>query len=204
MKIAKIIKNEESQRYLTEMNDRLKIIPIGGLNEIGKNATIIQYNEKFILIDCGLKFPEEGMFGVDIVIPDMSYVYDNFENCLGLIVTHGHEDHIGGIPYLLSEVDIPIFASKFTAGLIRKKLEEYPNIADAKINLVSPDEKVYLGDFVLDFIRVTHSIPDSLAIVVKTPLGVLLHTGDFKVDYTPVDKQAIDLQKIAKVGSEGV
>lgn len=182
----------------------LKIIPLGGLNEVGKNITAYEYDGDIILVDCGIKFPEDDMLGVDIVIPDMTYIYENKDRVKALFITHGHEDHIGAVPYLLAELNLPIYASKFTIGLIKKKLEEFNNIKKPKLITINPDKPLKIAGFEIDFIRVTHSIPDALAFAIKTDLGVLIHTGDFKIDYTPIDDKPIDLQKFADIGSKKV
>ncbi len=186
------------------MKEKLKIIPLGGLKEIGKNITVYEYNNEILVVDCGLKFPEEHMLGVDAVIPDFEYLFENSHKIKGLIVTHGHEDHIGAIPHLLSVIDIPIYASTFTIKLIEKKLEQYEHIKKTRLIEVNPDKELVLGFFTIDFIRVTHSIPDALSLCIKTSVGSVIHSGDLKIDYSPIDNMPIDLQKFAELGSKGV
>lgn len=182
---------------------KLHIIPLGGLGEIGKNMTVIRYDNQMILIDAGLAFPEDDMLGIDIVIPDYSYVIDNKDLLLGIVVTHGHEDHIGTLPYLLKDVDAPVFSTKLTLGLIETKLKEHNN-NNMKATVVKPGESIKLGVFKIDFIRVSHSIPDSLGLAIHTPLGTIVHTGDFKLDHTPVTSEILDIYKFAELGEKGV
>ncbi len=183
--------------------EKLKIIPLGGLNEIGKNMTLIEYGKDIIIIDCGMTFPDAEMPGVDIVIPDFTYVERNADRIRGVLLTHGHEDHIGGVPYLLKKLNVPVYGTKLTIGLVNSKLKEH-NPGKVTLNTVVPGESVRLGCFTVEFIRVNHSIPDAVAIAVKTPLGNLLHMGDFKVDYTPIEGGIIDLARIAELGKEGI
>lgn len=182
---------------------KLKIIPLGGLNEIGKNMTVLEYGNDIVIIDCGMTFPDAEMPGVDIVIPDFTYVEKNADKIRGVLLTHGHEDHIGGIPYLLKKLNIPVYGTKLTLGLVGNKLKEH-NLTKVKLNTVVPGETVRLGSFTAEFIRVNHSIPDAVAIAVKTPVGNVLHMGDFKVDYTPIEGGIIDLARIAELGREGL
>lgn len=182
---------------------KLQIIPLGGLGEIGKNMTAIKFDNQMILIDAGLAFPEDDMLGIDIVIPDYSFLIENKEMLLGIIVTHGHEDHIGALPYVLKDLDVPIFATRLTLGLIQSKLKE-TNLNNIKATVVKPRDIVKLGPFKIEFISVTHSIPDSVGIAIHTPLGTIVHTGDFKVDYTPVSGEGMDIQKFAELGEQGV
>ncbi len=184
--------------------ESIKIIPLGGLGEIGKNITIYQYGDEMIMVDCGMSFPDEDMPGVDIVIPDFSYVLDNKDKIKGLFVTHGHEDHIGSIPYLLKDFNIPIYATRLTIGIIEGKLKEHKLLSGAKLYTVKPDEKITLGDFTVDFIHVNHSIPDAVGFAITTPAGTVIHTGDFKIDTTPIDGYVIDLGKFAQYGHKGV
>lgn len=188
---------------MSRNKDSVKIIPLGGLNEIGKNMTAIEYKEEIIIIDCGLSFPEDEMLGVDIVIPDITYLIKNKEKVKAIVLTHGHEDHIGGIPYFLTKINVPIYGSKLTIGLLENKLKQF-NLKKVHLETVKPLQKIKLGPMVVEFIRTCHSIPDAFAIAIHTPLGVIFHTGDFKVDYTPVDNQMIDLHKIAELGQKGV
>lgn len=183
---------------------KMKMIPIGGLGEIGKNMTAFEYGNEAIIVDCGLKFPDDNMLGVDIVIPNFDYIEKNKDKIKALIVTHGHEDHIGGISYLENEANIPIYATKLTRGLIEKKLREHQLIDRVEINTIKAGEEFKIGNFTIDPIRVTHSIADSVAYAIKTPAATVVHTGDFKVDYSPIDGEVIDLQKFARLGEEGV
>lgn len=182
----------------------IRIIPLGGLGEIGKNITVYEYEKDIILVDCGMSFPDEEMPGIDIVIPDFTYLVQNKERILGLFVTHGHEDHIGAIPYLLREINVPIYATRLTIGLIEGKLKEHKLLGGAKLNVVNAGETVTLGKFSVEFIHVNHSIPNAVAFAIKTPAGTVIQTGDFKIDTTPIDDQVIDLSRFAKLGSEGV
>ena len=181
----------------------VKIIALGGLNEIGKNMYLIETPQDIIIIDCGMTFPDAEMPGVDIVIPDFSYVEKNKDKVRGVLLTHGHEDHIGGLPYLLKKQNIPIYGTKLTLGLVEHKLKEH-NLGGVKMNTVSPGQTVRLGGLTAEFIRVNHSIPDAVAIAVRTPAGTILHTGDFKVDYTPIEGGIIDLPRFSQLGTEGV
>ncbi len=183
--------------------NKLKIIPIGGLHEIGKNLTVLEYGDDIIIIDCGMSFPDDQMLGIDVVIPDFTYLIENSNKIRGLIVTHAHEDHIGAIPYLLSKVNIPIYASKLTIGFVKHKLEEH-KIKKTKLYEIIPGDIIKLGCFKIEAIHTTHSVADSFAFAIDTPIGKVIHTGDFKVDYTPVDGEAIDLSRFAELGKEGV
>ncbi|MBR6472142.1 MAG: ribonuclease J [Firmicutes bacterium] len=181
----------------------LKVIPIGGLNEIGKNMTLLEYDDEIMIVDCGMSFPDDEMLGIDVVIPDFSYLISNREKVKGLVLTHGHEDHIGAIPYLLRDLKVPVYGTRLTIGLVRNKLEEHNIVADLKT--------IYAGDsfslgsyFEVETIRTTHSIADSICLAIRTPQGVVFHSGDFKIDYTPVDGDPIDLGKLAEIGDEGV
>lgn len=180
----------------------LKVIPIGGLNEIGKNFTVLQYKNQILIIDCGLSFPEDEMYGIDIVIPDFSYLQENSEKIVGMVLTHGHEDHIGGIPYLLKVVNVPIYGTKLTLGLVENKLKEHNIKGD--LNVIKAGDKIKLGSFDIETIRTTHSIADSICLAIDTPAGLVFHSGDFKIDYTPVDGEPIDLSKLAQIGQRGV
>ncbi|MFA5528718.1 MAG: ribonuclease J, partial [Peptostreptococcales bacterium] len=182
----------------------LKVIPLGGLNEIGKNLTVLEYKNDILIIDCGLSFPEDDMYGIDIVIPDFSYLLKNREKVRGIVITHGHEDHIGAIPYLLKRMDIPVYGTNLTLGLLNVKLKEHGISEMAQLNVVKAGDIVKLGCFSTEFIRVNHSIADAVAVAVHTPMGVVLHTGDFKIDYTPIDGEPIDIQRLAEIGRKGV
>lgn len=182
----------------------LKIIPLGGLHEIGKNITVFEYENDIIIVDCGLAFPEDDMLGVDLVIPDISYLEKNKDKIRALIITHGHEDHIGAIPYLLKKINVPIYATRLTCGLIRNKLEEHKLVKSTKLVEVKQGEVIKAGKFSVEFIRSSHSIPDSVALAIKSPAGTVIHTGDFKIDYTPIDGQIMDFGRLAELGNEGV
>lgn len=183
---------------------KLKIIPLGGLNEIGKNMTVFSYGNDMIILDCGMAFPDEDMLGIDIVIPDFSYVIKNADKIRGVILTHGHEDHIGGLAYLLKEINVPIYGGNLTLGLVQNKLKEHGLLSSAKLNRVSHGDTVSLGCFKVEFIRSNHSIPDAFALAIHTPAGVVLHTGDFKIDTTPIRGEMIDLARIGELGKKGV
>ena len=180
----------------------LKVIPIGGLNEIGKNMTLLEYKEDIIIIDCGMSFPDDEMYGIDSVIPDFTYLIKNSGKVKGMILTHGHEDHIGGIPYLLKVIDIPIYGTRLTLGLVGNKLKEHG--IDGKLNTITAGDHVRLGAFDIETIRTTHSIADALCLAIDTPVGKVFHTGDFKIDYTPVDGEPIDFSRLAEIGRKGV
>ena len=184
---------------------KLKIIPLGGLHEIGKNITVFEYEDEIIVVDCGLSFPDDDMLGVDLVIPDITYLEKNVDKIKGMFITHGHEDHIGGIAYLLKKMNIPIYATKLTAGLIRNKLEEHHLLRSTKLIEVTQGQTIKMGKyFSVEFIRSTHSIPDSVMLAITTPVGTILHTGDFKVDFTPIDGKIMDLGRIAELGRQGI
>ncbi len=184
---------------------KLKIIPLGGLHEIGKNITVFEYENEMIVVDCGLSFPEDDMLGVDLVIPDITYLEQNVDKIKGLVITHGHEDHIGSVPYLLKKINIPIYATKLTAGLIRNKLEEHKLVGSTKLIEVNQGQTINLGKyFKVEFVRSSHSIPDSVMLAITTPAGTVLHTGDFKVDFTPIDGKIMDLGRIAELGDQGI
>lgn len=182
----------------------VRIIPLGGLNEIGKNMTVYECRNDMFIVDCGLAFPDETMLGIDIVIPDFTYVVQNKEKIRGVFITHGHEDHIGGIPYLMKEIDAPLYATKLTLGLIKNKLKEHGLSNQVKMMEVKPGDTIKAGCMSVEFIRVNHSIPDACALAIHTPAGVIVQTGDFKVDYTPIEGGVIDLGRFGELGSEGV
>ncbi|MBR1456810.1 MAG: ribonuclease J [Oscillospiraceae bacterium] len=186
------------------MTSKLKIIPIGGLGEIGKNMTAFEYGNDIIVVDCGMGFPDEDMYGVDIVLPDYTYLKNNASRIRGLILTHGHEDHIGGVPYFLKEVDVPIYTTPLTAALIELKLEEHDLLYNTQIFTKKAGASFRLGCFTVEFIHVNHSIPDSVALAITTPLGTVIHTGDFKIDVTPISGGMIDLVRLGQLGNEGV
>ena len=181
----------------------LKVIPIGGLNEIGKNMTLLEYEDEIMIIDCGMSFPDDDMLGIDVVIPDFSYLIANREKVKGLVITHGHEDHIGAIPYLLRDVDVPVYGTRLTIGLVDSKLEEHG--IKGKLKTIKAGQTFNIGShFEIEAIRTTHSIADSICIAIRTPQGVVFHSGDFKIDYTPVDGDPINLGKLAEIGEQGV
>jgi ribonuclease J len=182
----------------------LKIIPIGGLGEIGLNMMVFEYGDTLFVVDAGLMFPEDYMLGVDFVIPDMDYLRQNQSRMAGVVLTHAHEDHIGALPYLLKDIKAPVFGTPFTLGLVRQKLEEYDRVGSTALYSILPDEKLKLGPFSLEFIRVGHSVLDGVGIAIQTPLGRIIHTGDFKIGYGSVDGMATDVNKFAKFGQEGV
>ena len=201
--IKKYKQNNKKQESIFKKS-KLKIIPLGGLHEIGKNITVFEYEDEIIIVDCGLSFPEDDMLGVDLVIPDITYLEKNKEKIKGLLITHGHEDHIGAIPYFLKQINVPIYATKLTIGLINNKLEEHKLQRGTKMHEVKQGEKVKLGKFTVEFIRSSHSIPDSVMLAITTPAGTILHTGDFKVDYTPIDGKRMDFGRIAELGKKGI
>ena len=186
------------------MADKLKIIPLGGLDEIGKNMTVYEYGGEIIIVDCGMGFPGDDMYGVDLVIPDVSYLVKQRSRIRGLFITHGHEDHIGSIPYILKQINIPIYCTRLTAGLIKLKLEEHGLLKSTKLITVEAGEMVKVGKFYVEFIHVNHSIADSVAFAIRTNMGVVIHTGDFKIDSTPIDGDVIDLGRFGELGREGV
>ncbi|MBQ7046949.1 MAG: ribonuclease J [Oscillospiraceae bacterium] len=182
----------------------IKISFLGGLNEVGKNMTLFEYGEDMFLVDCGLAFPDQDMLGVDIVIPDFTYVEKNASKIRGVVITHGHEDHIGGLPYLLKNLNIPVYGTELTIGLIRGKLREHGLLNSVSLNVVKPGDVIKLGGFDVELIHVNHSIPDALALAIKCAEGTIVHTGDFKIDSTPIDGEMIDLSRLAQIGREGV
>lgn len=188
---------------MVKKSPKLKIIPLGGLFEVGKNITAIEYKNDIIVIDCGLSFPEDEMLGIDVVIPDITYLLKNRDNIRGIVLTHGHEDHIGALPYILKKINVPLYGTKLTLGLVDYKLKDR-GINDASLNVVNPGHTLKLGSFDVEFIRTTHSIPDSVALAIHTPVGKIVHTGDFKIDYTPIKGEAIDFHRFAELGKEGV
>lgn len=184
--------------------DKVRIVPLGGLGGIGRNMTVFEYGEDMIVVDCGIMFPSEGMHGIDFLIPDFAYVAKNRERLRGIIITHGHEDHIGGMPYLLQEANAPVYATRLTLGLIQKRLEEKPPKEAPSFVEMSPRDKVHIGAFVIEFIRVNHSIIDGVGLAITTPVGTIIHTGDFKVDLTSVEGEVTDMYRFAEYGENGV
>ena len=187
-----------------ESNSKLKIIPLGGLEQIGMNITAFEYEDSIIVVDCGLAFPEDDMLGIDLVIPDITYLRDNIRKVKGFVITHGHEDHIGSLPYVLKDMNLPIYATKLTMGIIENKLKEHNLLRSTRRKVVRHGQSINLGQFRIEFIRTNHSIQDAAALAIYSPAGTVVHTGDFKVDYTPVFGDAIDLQRFAEIGKKGV
>lgn len=186
------------------MTSKLRIIPLGGLGEIGKNMTVIEFGNDLLLIDCGMGFPDEDMYGIDVVLPDITYLRNNASRIRGLIITHGHEDHIGAVPYVLKELDIPIYTTPLTAALIELKLEEHDLLYNTQVFTKKAGSVFRIGCFSIEFIRVNHSIPDAVALAIRTPVGTIVHTGDFKIDLTPISGGMIDLVRFGELGNEGV
>ena len=187
-----------------EKDGTVKVIPLGGLEQIGMNITAFEYEDSIIVVDCGLAFPEDDMYGVDLVIPDVTYLKENIDRVKGFFITHGHEDHIGAIPYVLKDVNVPIYSTRLTNALIEHKLEEHDMLKKVKRKVVKYGQHINLGCFRVEFIRTNHSIQDAAALAIYSPAGIVLHTGDFKVDYTPVFGDAIDLQRFGEIGKKGV
>lgn len=188
---------------LVKEKNKLQIIPLGGLGEIGKNMTAVRYDNTIIVIDCGLMFPEDEMLGIDMVLPDVTYLLENRELVQGIILTHGHEDHIGALPFVLKELNVPVYATRLTLGLVEGKLKEN-NVNNVHMQVVKPRDMIKLGPLKVEFIKVSHSIPDAVALAIHTPLGIIVHTGDFKLDQTPVDGHILDFHKFAELGDQGV
>jgi len=197
---------KEKEKKVMKQTDLkgVKIIPLGGLEQIGMNITAIEYEDSIIVIDCGLSFPEDEMLGIDLVIPDVTYLKDNIDKVKGFVITHGHEDHIGSLPYILKEVNVPIYATKLTTAIIESKLKEHNLLKNTKRKVIKHGQSINLGCFRIEFIRTNHSIADASALAIFTPAGIIFHTGDFKVDYTPVFGEPIDLQRIGEIGKKGV
>ena len=185
-------------------NSKLKIIPLGGLEQIGMNITAFEYEDSIVVVDCGLSFPEDDMLGIDLVIPDITYLKDNIDKVKGFVITHGHEDHIGALPYVMKEINIPIYATKLTIGLIENKFKEHNLLRSTKRKVIKHGQSINLGCFRIEFIKTNHSIQDASALAIYSPAGIVVHTGDFKVDYTPVFGDAIELQRFAEIGKKGV
>ncbi len=190
--------------FLKKNEGKLKIIPLGGLEQIGMNITAFEYEDSIIVVDCGLSFPEDEMYGIDLVIPDVTYLKNNIDKVKGFFITHGHEDHIGSLPYVLKDINVPVYATKLTMGLINHKLEEHGLDKKIKRKVVKYGQSINLGNFRVEFIRTNHSIQDAAALAIYSPAGIVVHTGDFKVDYTPVFGDAIDLQRFGELGKKGV
>jgi ribonuclease J len=199
-----IIKDCFGGFIVSKSKQKLKVIPLGGLQEIGKNTYVFEYGDDIIVVDCGLAFPEDEMLGIDLVIPDISYLMKNKEKIRGIVLTHGHEDHIGAVPYFLRDINVPVYGTRLTLGLLKYKLEEHGLLSVTKLVDVEAGETVKMGDFKVEFIRSTHSIADSLSIALHTPVGVVVHTSDFKIDYTPIQGKPMDLTRFAELGKKGV
>lgn len=189
---------------MTKGKKKLKIIPLGGLQEIGKNITVFEYGDDIFVVDCGLAFPEDEMLGIDSVIPDVTYLVKNKEKVRGIVLTHGHEDHIGALPYVLKDLNVPVYGTKLTLGLLETKLEEHNMLSNCDLRVVRPKQTIELGVFKVEFIHSTHSIADSVSLAVHTPVGVVVHTSDFKIDYTPIEGEPMDLARLAELGKKGV
>jgi len=189
---------------VSKSKQKLKVIPLGGLQEIGKNITVFEYGNDIVIVDCGLAFPEDEMLGIDLVIPDISYLTKNKEKIRGLVLTHGHEDHIGAVPYLLKEINIPIYATRLTLGLLKYKLEEHGLLSTTEMIDVEAGDTIRLGSIKVEFIRSTHSIADTVALALHTPVGTIIHTADFKIDYTPIQGKPFDLARLSELGKKGV
>ena len=183
---------------------KLKIIPLGGLGEIGKNLTVYEYGQDIIVVDCGLGFPDEELYGIDAVIPDITYLRQNKDRIRGIVITHGHEDHIGALPYVMRELDVPIYATSLTAGIIELKLEEFDLLYNTQIFTKKAGDRFRLGCFEVEMIHVNHSIADSVALAIRTPIGMVIHTGDFKIDVTPIQGEMIDIARLGQLGKQGV
>ncbi|HEY5562565.1 MAG TPA: ribonuclease J [Clostridiaceae bacterium] len=189
---------------ITKTKNKVRVIPLGGLGEIGKNITVIEYGDEIVVIDCGLAFPGVELYGVDLVIPDITYLLNNKEKVKGFFLTHGHEDHIGALPYILKQLNVPVYGTKLTLALVKSKLVEHNMLADCTLSEVKVGEEIKTQNFKVEFIRTGHSIPDACALAIHTPEGVIIHTGDFKIDYAPIDKEVIDLHRFAKLGNQKV
>lgn len=194
----------KAKKLIDKSGKGVKIIPLGGLEQIGMNITAFEYEDSIIVVDCGLSFPEDEMLGIDLVIPDITYLKENRDKVKGFVITHGHEDHIGSLPYVLKEINVPIYATKLTIGIIENKLKEHNLLKQTKRKVIKYGQSINLGCFRIEFIRTNHSIADAAALAIYTPAGIIVHTGDFKVDYTPVFGEPIDLQRFAEIGKKGV
>ena len=197
-------KHKKSQLKKTEKPKPIRIAFLGGINEVGKNMTVFEYEDDMVIVDCGLSFPDEDMLGIDLVIPDFSYIEKNADKLRGIIITHGHEDHIGALAYLLKVVNVPVYSTRLTIGLIEGKLREHEILSSTDLNVVNPGDSVTLGKFDIEFIHVNHSIPDAVGLAIKCAGGTIVHTGDFKIDSTPIDGGMIDLARFGQLGNEGV
>ena len=195
---------QPSKKQNQNPNEKVKIIPLGGLEQIGLNITAIEYEDSIIVIDCGLAFPSDDMLGIDLCIPDVTYLKQNIEKVKGFVITHGHEDHIGALPYILQQINVPVYGTKLTVALIENKLKEHNLLRTTKRKVVKHGQSIILGCFRIEFVKTNHSIADASALAVFTPAGILLHTGDFKIDYTPVFGEPADLQRFAELGKKGV
>ena len=189
---------------MVKSKKKLKVIPLGGLGEIGKNITVFEYGEDILVVDCGMAFPDDEMLGIDLVLPDTTYLAKNKARVKGIVVTHGHEDHIGALPYVLREVNVPVYGTKLALGLLENKLEEHGILSNSKLQTISQGQTIEWGVFKVEFIRSTHSIADAVALAIHTPVGIVVHTSDFKVDYTPISGEPIDLPRFAELGKKGV
>ena len=197
-------KKKKTPKKKTEPAKPIKVSFLGGINEVGKNMTVFEYDGDMIIVDCGLAFPDEDMFGIDLVIPDFTYVTSNADRVKGIVITHGHEDHIGALAYLLKSCNVPVYSTRLTNGLIEGKLREHGLLEKAKLNVAAPGDHITLGKFDVEFIHVNHSIPDAVGFAIKCVGGTVVHTGDFKIDSTPVDGGMIDLARFGQLGNEGV
>ena len=187
-----------------QKSKKIKIAPLGGLHEVGKNMTVFEYGSDLLILDCGLAFPDDDMLGIDMVIPDITYLQKHKNRIRGIVLTHGHEDHIGAVPYVLKEFNVPVFGTKLTLEILKNKLKEHEILNSTKLNVINPGETFTLGDFTVEFIRSNHSIADAVAVAFHTPAGVVLHSGDFKIDSTPINGEMIDLGRIGELGKNGV
>lgn len=183
---------------------KLRVIPLGGLGEIGKNLTVLEYSDNILIVDCGIGFPDDDMLGVDLVVPDFTYLVNNKEKIKGVVITHGHEDHVGAVPYLLQKINVPVYATRLTLGILERKLQEHSLDFVPQLNCVNAGEKINLGVFEVEFIRVNHSIADAVCLAIRTPIGIVVHSGDFKIDTTPIDGEMTDLTRLGEIGREGV
>ena len=189
-------------KVVKKENEGVKVIPLGGLESIGMNITAVEYGDSIIVVDCGLSFPADDMLGIDLVIPDVTYLENNIDKVKGFVITHGHEDHIGALPYVLKKVNVPIYTTKLTMGIIEHKLKEHNLLKTTRRKVIKHGQSINLGCFRIEFIKTNHSIADATALAIYTPEGIIIHTGDFKIDYTPVFGESIDLQRFAELGKK--